>query len=224
MDEQPNVSPKIVDHRRSAATHGFTGLMSLVLGFLFGMSVGSPPVDHDRDLVIVTSTALDRSDDFWSARLEHWRSPHVVLVDHAHGERTPCGTADERSGPFYCPSNERIYLDVAFLRSIRGELARAYVTAHEVGHHVQKVRGLLGSSRPQIDIELQADCFAGMWMHEEQLHDHLAPGDVDAAIAEASAVGDDRICPTCSTEQWTHGSSDQRVAALAEGLRGGPCR
>lgn len=221
MDTQKKASSQIVDHRK-IVTRGWPSAIALLLGLILGRVTGTG-ADPQRDLVLITSTALDRGDNFWGGRLDPglWRAPHVLLVDHDHGESTPCGRADAASGPFYCPANERIYLDLDFIGAISGELARAYVTAHELGHHVQKLRGELG--RSSISTELGADCYAGMWMHQEQLDGHLGSGDLANALLEAAAVGDDRICPSCSPEQWTHGSSTQRMDALTEGFRGGTC-
>jgi hypothetical protein len=226
MDVQSEPSKQIEDHRwPRAATHGVAGALAFLIGLLVGHGPGIPPAqDQDLSLVAVTSAALDRGDDYWADHLEPrvWRMPHLVLIDHTRGETTPCGKADVSTGPFYCPANERIYLDLDFLRSIRGELARAYVTAHELGHHIQKIRGEL-AGREITGIELGADCYAGMWMHSEQLAGRLGKGDVDAALAEAAAVGDDRLCPTCGQDLWKHGSSAQRVEAVKVGLDGGGC-
>ncbi len=218
MDEQQTgTSRKIIDRRRATA-HGFSGLIGVLIGVLIGRGTGGAS-DPDRDLVAVTSVAIDRGDDFWLARLPGWRSAHVILIDGT--EETACGVASVASGPFYCPKSERIYLDLSFLRAIDGDLARAYVVAHELGHHVQNIRGELTGA--PVALELQADCYAGMWMHEESTHGHLDAGDFDAAIAEAGKVGDDRIQPGSSPETWTHGSAAQRVAALRAGFGGGPC-
>lgn len=220
MDEQKTVSPNIIDHR-GAATHGLTALIALIFGAFFGRSVAPADSDPDFSLIQVVSTALDRGGDFWAARLKDWRPAHVVLVDH--DENTACGLAGPTHGPFYCPGNERIYVDLNFLRSIKGELARAYVIAHELGHHVQALRHEI-DGRQSIDVELQADCYGGMWMHEESTHGHLAPGDFEAAVTEAAAVGDDKLAPGSAPETWTHGSSAQRAAALEAGFKGGPCQ
>jgi predicted metalloprotease len=220
MDVERTTSPNVIDHRK-VASHGITFIVAMLCGVLLGHGAGPQP-DPDADLVAVTSTALDRGDVFWASREGNaWRTPHVVLIPVA-GEQTPCGPANEQSGPFYCPVNQRIYLDVRFLRAIHGDLARAYVTAHELGHHVQRVRGEL-DGRPSIDVELGADWYAGQWMADEQARGHLGSGDVAAALEEAAAVGDDRLCPGCSPEQWTHGSSAQRIAAVRRGIAGQPC-
>lgn len=209
-------SKNIVDHR-PVASHGLAWL----IGLLFGMATHVAADDPQRELVQITSTTLDRAQTFWSTRVIGWHDARVVLFDGA--ERTPCGQADATTGPFYCPPDEHVYLDLRFLASIRGDLARAYVVAHEIGHHVQKLRGEF-ASRPDVDVELEADCYAGSWAASEQAAGRLDAGDVDGALAETAAVGDDRICPTCSREQWTHGSGEQRTAAFRKGLAGGDCR
>jgi uncharacterized protein len=218
MDEQDQPSPNLIDHRGWKG-HAAGLFLGCLLGF-FGHDQLPTHADPDWALIQTTSTAMDRGDDFWSARLTTtWRPFHLVMLDQA--EDTACGVADRRSGPFYCPKSERIYLDLSFLQAIPGSLARAYVIAHEIGHHIQKLRNEF--NHPQIDLELQADCYAGMWMHEETLHGHLANGDFAAALAEAGAVGDDRIAPGSTPETWTHGSAAQRMEALQAGFGGGPC-
>ena len=158
---------------------------------------------------------------FWASQVESWRDARVVL--YTGKEPSPCGQADQTTGPFYCPPDEHVFLDLSFLATIHGDLARAYVVAHEIGHHVQKLRGEF-NGRPSVDIELEADCYAGMWAADEQKRGMLDTDDVAGALAETAAVGDDRICPGCSPEQWTHGSSAMRTASFQRGLAGGPCK
>lgn len=222
MKVDEKTSENIID-RRPIATHGLAWTLGLLFGAFFRPD-GAPPStnDPDRDLVMLASTALDRGQTFWAAQFasssRSWRDARVVLFTGA--TKTPCGRADATTGPFYCPPDTHIYLDLAFLRAIHGDLARAYVLAHELGHHVQALRGEL-DGRPSVEVELQADCYAGEWMRNEQALGDLGEGDVPGAIAEAEAVGDDRICPGCSTEQWTHGSSEQRAGSVMRGLGGG---
>lgn len=221
METQTDTSKQIVDHRK-VASHGATALLGLIVGVLCG---GSPPVapaaDVDHDLVQLVSTALDRGQDFWADKLgTAWRMAHVVLIDS--DERTACGVASKATGPFYCPPSERVYVDLSFLRAIKGDLARAYVIAHELGHHVQRVRSQL-TGRKQVDVELQADCYAGMWMRTELALKHASDAELGEALEEAAAVGDDRLAPGSSPESWTHGSSAQRVASLQAGFGGSPC-
>ncbi len=207
--------------RRKATTHGLAGLVGFLLG-LVGRGLAPSTGGPDDDLVQLVSTALDRGQEFWSQHSDapRWRDAHVVLIDSP--ERSACGVMGPETGPSYCPPSERIYVDLSFLREIHGDLARAYVISHELGHHVQKVRSEYGA-RPSVDVELQADCYAGRWMRDELDRGHVSPGDVTDALAEAAAVGDDRICPTCSSEQWTHGTAAQRSAAVQRGLGGDLC-
>ncbi len=154
--------------------------------------------DPQAALVEVTSSTLDHAQMFWASQVESWRDARVVL--YTGKEPSPCGQADQTTGPFYCPPDEHVFLDLSFLATIHGDLARAYVVAHEIGHHVQKLRGEF-NGRPSVDIELEADCYAGMWAADEQKRGMLDTDDVAGALAETAAVGDDRICPGCSPEQ-----------------------
>jgi predicted metalloprotease len=214
VDVNHSKSRDVIDRRKVAIGGGIL----VAIGVLLGWRAIHVPTDPDRDLVEVVSTALDRGQLFWAARVHGYRRAAVVLFE----ERTPtaCGAGETAFGPFYCDADERIYLDLSFLRAIDGELARAYVVAHELGHHVQKLRG---TAKQGVDLELEADCLAGWWMADERARGHLAGGDIDAALSEASAVGDDRLCPACTRDQWTHGSSDQRMRAVRAGLETSNC-
>lgn len=209
MDKQGQTSKNVID-RRAAGTHG----IALVLGLLFGW-LGARPlaVDPDAAQIAIISTALDRGQAFWAGRLPYYREAKVVVFTSS--TETPCGTASDATGPFYCPADERIYVDPAFLRAIPGELARAYVIAHELGHHVQNITAPVA---PGVSLELQADCFAGVWMSAEQRAGHIAGGELDAALTEAAAAGD-----TGSRDTWTHGDAASRVAAVTRGLTQGAC-
>jgi len=139
-------------------------------------------------------------------------------------------------GPFYCPNDEKLYIDLKFYSDLRqrfhapGDFAQAYVIAHEVGHHVQKLTGTFakmqqGDNRTSVRMELQADCYAGVWGHHAKDANLLDPGDVDEALTAATAIGDDtlqkqtqgRVVP----ESFTHGSSAQRVRWFKTGMEGG---
>jgi hypothetical protein len=145
-------------------------------------------------------------------------------------------------GPFYCPNDEKLYVDLAFYDDLRrrfhapGDFAQAYVIAHEVGHHVQKLTGAFrkleqagasaqGASGTSVRMELQADCYAGVWGHSAAQRGLLDPGDVDEALAAATAIGDDRLQKQSQgyvvPESFTHGSSAQRVRWFKRGMESG---
>jgi predicted metalloprotease len=164
-----------------------------------------------------------------------YRDPHLVLF--TGGVESACGMAGAAVGPFYCPGDEKIYLDLEFFRDLSsrfgapGDFAQAYVIAHEVGHHVQNVLGLArigasGGHDVSIRRELQADCFAGVWAaHADRSRHVLEEGDVDEALGAAAAVGDDRLQRRTqgrvAPETFTHGSSAQRVSWFKRGLSSG---
>jgi predicted metalloprotease len=164
-----------------------------------------------------------------------------VLFDGA--VQSACGRASASAGPFYCPGDSKVYLDMSFFRELDqrfgapGDFAQAYVVAHEVGHHVQNLLGLSDQveraqqrARSQaqangysVRLELQADCFAGVYGHFNS--QYLDPGDVEEGLRAAAAIGDDRLQTqargTTSPETWTHGSSAMRVRWLKRGLESG---
>jgi uncharacterized protein len=154
-----------------------------------------------------------------------------------------CGGAEAATGPFYCPADEKVYVDLGFCDELKrrfgapGEFAQAYVLAHEFGHHVQKIIGIEGKVRqleganPQmanalsVRMELQADCLAGVWAHSTEQRGLLDPGDVQSALGAAAAVGDDHIQQMSrgrvQPETFTHGSSEQRMSWFRKGLNSG---
>ncbi len=168
-----------------------------------------------------------------------YQPPNVVLFS---GQTTSaCGVADASSGPFYCPNDQKVYIDLRFYEQLRrqfgapGDFAQAYVIAHEIGHHVQQLTGVLpefNRMRPQLSqgeqnaysvkVELQADCLAGVWanyVNQEQL---LEQGDMEEAINAANAIGDDTLTRgTVQPRNFTHGTSAQRMAWLKRGLESG---
>lgn len=210
MKKQDGKSANIIDRRR-VASHGLIAIIGVIVGRLLGIA---PAVDKDADLVQVVSTALDRGQAYWASRIPGWRDAKVVLFTRSL--ETPCGIANETTGPFYCPADEHIYLDLTFLRAMSGDLGQAYVIAHELGHHVQYLVGQLNYYG--YTVELQADCYAGVWMKNEIVNGHLEPGDIEEAYFEAAQVGD-----IGSMETWTHGDSEHRVAAVKSGLETGKC-
>jgi predicted metalloprotease len=168
---------------------------------------------------------------------------HAKLVLFRDYTESGCGTAQSATGPFYCPADEKVYIDLAFFEELRtkfgapGEFAEAYVIAHEIGHHVQKILGIeqqvanLRRREPSqanplsVKLETQADCLAGVWGHDAKGRDRLDTSDVPAGMRAAAAVGDDRLQRMAtghvSPETFTHGSSAARVAAFQHGLESG---
>jgi len=171
-----------------------------------------------------------------------YRAPTLVLFE---GQvRSACGTGQSATGPFYCPADEKLYIDLAFFRDLQtrfgapGDFAQAYVIAHEVGHHVQKLTSTLqktqdsrgSGSRTQanqasVRVELQADCYAGVWGHHAGTMNQLEPGDIAEALNAASAIGDDRLQKQTQghvvPESFTHGTSAQRVLWFKRGMASG---
>jgi predicted metalloprotease len=175
-------------------------------------------------------------DSTWAELFERgdreYRQPTLVLF--TGGTTSGCGGASASVGPHYCPADEKVYLDLAFFKDLRdrfgapGDFAQAYVIAHEVGHHVQNVLGVMErveNREDSIRLELQADCLAGVWAYTAEQRKLLEPGDVQEGLAAAAAVGDDRIQQKTSgridPESWTHGSSEQRMKWFTRGMRDG---
>ncbi len=168
-----------------------------------------------------------------------YQKPTLVLFSDA--VESACGFGQAASGPFYCGADHKLYIDLSFYRDLRerfqapGDFAQAYVIAHEVGHHVQNLLGIMNkvqasqqraTSQQQanalsVRLELQADCFAGIWAHATERRELLEKGDVEEGLGAASAIGDDRLqkraSGTVEPESWTHGSSEQRVRWFKRG-------
>jgi predicted metalloprotease len=185
---------------------------------------------------------LDDVQESWQKRFTQAGEPqayrHAKLVLYTDSTDTGCGYGSAATGPFYCPADERVYLDLGFFRELsgrlgaRGQFAQAYVVAHEIGHHVQKLLGISdkveglrhteGATGASVRLELQADCFAGIWARSTQQRDLSEEADIQSAITAAAAVGDDRLqraaTGTVSPESWTHGSSEERVRWFQKGL------
>lgn len=168
----------------------------------------------------------------FSAAGRQYQPPVLVLFEDA--VRSGCGSASAASGPFYCPADQKIYLDLSFFRELDqrfgapGDFAQAYVVAHEVGHHVQHLLGTTrqaqqGGNEGSVRLELQADCFAGVvWGHPDARAKRLDQGDVEEGLAAAAAIGDDRLTKgRVSPESFTHGTSAQRAHWLRQGLSSG---
>lgn len=267
-------SQNVEDRRGKRVSGGAIGggvgaLLVLVAALIFGIDPGAfegaptsdvqpapsssaqPPADDPmREFVQVV---LGNTEDAWHARFEdrglRYEEPTLVLFSDAVS--SACGFAQAATGPFYCPLDRQVYLDLSFFRALQerfgapGDFAQAYVIAHEVGHHVQtllgiseRVRNLQGrtsgaeANRLSVRQELQADCFAGIWAHYVAANETdqvaLQSGDVEEALGAASAIGDDRLQRQSQgyvqPETFTHGSSAQRARWFRRGLEGGDMR
>src|SRR3990167_333749 len=207
----------------------------------------APLSDEDRELADFVSVVLADTEDTWSELFVkyngRYREPTLVLFSGAVD--SACGFAQSAVGPFYCPADEKVYIDLSFYRDLKerfdapGDFAQAYVIAHEVGHHVQNLLGIseqvqgaqrrLGgaeANRLSVMQELQADCFAGVWAHNaDRARDILEHGDIEEGLNAASSIGDDRLQMESqgrvTPDSFTHGSSKQRVAWFKKGLDSG---
>ena len=205
---------------------------------------GPGAADEGADFV---SAVLAETEDTWSeifaSRGTRYQAPTLVLFSGA--TRSACGLGEAAMGPFYCPSDRKVYIDLTFYDELRsrfhapGDFAQAYVIAHEIGHHVQNLLGIsdevrrlqgrtdeAGANALSVRLELQADCLAGVWAyHTERSRSILEPGDIEEALNAASAIGDDRIQRQSRgyvvPDSFTHGSSAQRVRWFRQGFASG---
>ena len=198
------------------------------------------------EMQVFVSKVLGSTEDVWTAifRQANREYPNPKLVLFTGATRSACGVGQAAMGPFYCPNDEKVYIDLSFYRDLRqrfnapGDFAQAYVIAHEVGHHVQKQLGIMQKleemqgrvskgefNRASVRIELQADCFAGVWAHHIGNKNLLDRGDLEEGLAAASAIGDDRLQKQAQgyvvPESFTHGSSEQRVRWFKRGMESG---
>ncbi|RLQ23043.1 hypothetical protein DWB85_03435 [Seongchinamella sediminis] len=223
-----------------------------VLGLFLGAPGGGEPQPasfsaEEQRLAGFVSVVLADTEDTWHAIFRQqgqvYREPTLVLFSGR--VNSACGMASSAVGPFYCPADQQLYIDLAFFRDLGqrhgapGDFAQAYVVAHEVGHHVQTLLGIsrqvrrAGAGRSQAEVnalsvrqELQADCFAGLWGHAANVDRKLLdPGDLEEALTAASAIGDDRLQREAGRQvvpdSFTHGSSAQRVRWFRVGFEGG---
>ncbi len=190
------------------------------------------------------SVVLADTETTWKQLLgPDYEEPRLVLF--TGGVRSACGTTSSAVGPFYCPGDHKVYLDLTFFNEMAqrlgapGDFAQAYVIAHEVGHHVQNLTGVAekitrlqrqasekDANALSVRMELQADCFAGVWGHHaNRTRNLIEPGDFEEGLKAAAAIGDDRLQKMgqgyVQPESWTHGSSDQRMTWLRRGLESG---
>ena len=231
----------------------FTGISpSTLLGLLeqspatqHAPATHKPPADDKSALFV--SKVLASTEDVWTdvfrANGQQYEKPRLVLFERA--TPTACGTGQTAMGPFYCPGDHKVYIDLAFYRELKdrfqapGQFAQAYVIAHEVGHHVQNLIGVANkvhtaqqragraeANALSVRMELQADCFAGVWgKRTDTMKKILDPGDLESALTAASAIGDDRLQQQAQgrivPESFTHGSSEQRVRWFRRGFESG---
>jgi uncharacterized protein len=213
------------------------------------LMAGPPNTARDaaeKPMVQFVSFVLDDTQKAWTEILPEQSGRqyhHAKLVLFRDSILSGCGGAESATGPFYCPNDEKVYIDLGFFDELKrrfgapGEFAQAYVLAHELGHHVQNILGierkmqLLQEQNPQarkplsVKLELQADCFAGIWAHTTQQRGLLEQGDIESALGAASAVGDDRLQKMATghvnPDSFTHGSSEQRMTWFRKGFDSG---
>ena len=205
------------------------------------------PTAHEQELAEFVSVTLADTEDVWHKLFESsgltYREPTLVLFSGA--AESACGFAQSATGPFYCPGDEKVYIDLNFLEELQqklgaqGDFAMAYIVAHEVGHHVQKLLGVLDQvhglrgqvseakyNDQNVRLELQADFYAGIWAHHAQkMKNILETGDIEEAMNAAQAVGDDRIQMQSQgyvvPDSFTHGTSEQRRTWFRKGFETG---
>jgi hypothetical protein len=244
-----------------ASRFGMVGVAVLLLGYCALQSLGgggglipgsgvptqSAPAGQsslDPNLSDVLRRVLGSTERRWSdifARRGAQYQPTTMVV-YSNTDQSGCGVAQSAMGPFYCPTDQRIYIDPVFFNELSrrfqapGDFAMAYVLAHEVGHHVQNLTGVLdqaqsaqgragtvGGNQIQVSVELQADCYAGVWAAND--HNLMEPGDLEEGMRAAEAIGDDTLQQQSQgrvrPESFTHGTSAQRMEALRRGLQSG---
>ena len=245
---------------KGLAVGGIGSVVVLIIAFLLGVDPSrllsggdsSPapgtqatrPANPEEDeLKAFSSSVLANTEDVWADIFrqngQQYRPPKLVLFTDRI--QSPCGTSTSAVGPFYCPGDQKVYIDLSFYRELKsrfrapGDFAQAYVIAHEVGHHIQKLLGMMDrvdsmrgrtSEREANDLsvrlELQADCYAGVWASYVQRKGILEAGDIDEALSAATAVGDDRMQKEAQgyvvPDSFTHGSSAQRMRWFRRGL------
>jgi predicted metalloprotease len=183
---------------------------------------------QEDELVHFVGFVFDDVQKAWSQQIPNYRDAHLVLFRRAI--RSACGAASTAVGPFYCQGDQKVYLDLSFFDELSrqlgapGQFAQAYVIAHELGHHVQRIEGILGSTG-SVAIELQADCLAGAWAKDADRRGIIERGDIDQALNAASQIGDDTLQRKeqgyVRPETFTHGTSAQRKASFEKGYEGG---
>jgi predicted metalloprotease len=221
----------------SLATTGAPGL-----GAPAGESGPFASTPAEDSLVDFVHFVLDDTQETWQRLFTERGSTYApaVLVLYRDVTPTACGTGQSASGPFYCPGDQQVYIDLSFFDELHrrfgagGDFAQAYVLAHEIGHHVQTITGTSQQMRQlqqrdpaqanalSVRLELQADCYAGVWAHSTAQRQLLERGDVEEGLAAAAAVGDDRLTQgRVAPESFTHGTSEQRMRWFRRGVESG---
>ena len=232
-----------------ASRFGIVGIVILMLGYcalssLGGLGGGGPTTTGESKLTPeqrqVLTRVLGSTEQVWGQIFQQAGSQYqpTRLVAYTDYNQSGCGAAQAAMGPFYCPTDKQIYIDPAFFSELSrrfqapGDFAQAYVIAHEVGHHIQNLEGTLdraqsaqaragtaGGNQIQVGVELQADCYAGVWANRSGL---LEAGDIEEGMRAAEAIGDDMLTKgQVSPDNFTHGTSEQRMNALRTGLQSG---
>lgn len=241
------------------------GIGTIIIGLLYLLLGGDPSVvvnqviqqvpqvstkttnEKDEKLASFTKVVLAYTEDVWDSiyneRNEFYEAPKLVLFTEQ--TQSGCGFASDASGPFYCPADKKVYIDLSFFQELSerfnapGEFAMAYVIAHEVGHHIQQLNGTAAAvqqmksklsekeyNQLSVKLELQADFLAGVWAHHaNRLRNILEPGDIEAALNAANAIGDDRLQQQQQgyivPDAFTHGTSKQRMYWFKKGFETG---
>jgi predicted metalloprotease len=261
--ESENIEDRRGSGRTIAVGGGLGGILLIVLALIFGADPRKlleqlPQTDNnpqtsrsangeEQELRKFVGVVLAQTEDAWQEKFRQmgreYRKPTLVLFTDQ--VRSGCGVAGTATGPFYCPQDQKVYLDLAFFRELRtkfgapGDFAAAYVIAHEVGHHVQNLLGTMdrvessrmsqeGAGGSSVRLELQADFLAGVWANYANSRGLVEPGDVEEALRAASAVGDDRLQRQGQgyvvPDSFTHGTSEQRARWFRRGLDTGDVR
>lgn len=263
-EQSDNVEDRRGGGGKLAIGGGITGIIALVIYLFTGQNpgnlLGSDSGQGDQSVQNESAAEKDQSDfakvvlkdteDVWDKLFRdmgrQYEYPRLVL--YRAGTQTACGTGQSAMGPFYCPADNKVYLDLSFADELHsrfgapGDFAMAYVIAHEVGHHIQNLLGISEkvqrqmssagereSNRLSVRLELQADFLAGVWAHHaQQMKGTLEPGDIDEALGAAAAVGDDRLQSQSQgrivPDAFTHGTSEQRAYWFRKGFETGDIR
>jgi predicted metalloprotease len=235
---------------------GIPGVLIGAVGLYFLGAFGGGHSAEPEQHAAATGTSQDEAVQFvswvfddvqksWTDRFEKLGRKYTLtrMTLFRGSTRSGCGVGERQMGPFYCPNDQKVYLDLGFYSDLRGrfgkpgDLAQAYVIAHEVGHHVQHLLGiddklqrgprsnLQGEQSASVRLELQADCFAGMWANSTEQRKLLEAGDVDGALHAAASIGDDQLqreaTGTVQPEKWTHGSAQERSRWFRRGYEAG---